>query len=328
MDKKRVSGLAIIDVFNGDADGICALTQLRNADPVDSQLVTGVKRDIQLMDRVSAQAGDKITVLDVSLDRNRTGLNAALEAGAEVFYVDHHFAGEIPESHQLTAIINTAADVCTSILINGYLQGRFVEWAVTGAFGDNLKNSARVLAKPLGLSEQKLSTLEDLGIYINYNGYGSNLEDLHFTPEELYRQVSPYRSPFDFIRDNRQSFQQLENGYRSDMESAANLAPDFVTDSVAVFMLPDQPWARRVSGVYGNDLANATPNRAHAVVTEKANGSYLVSVRAPLDNKIGADELCRSFPTGGGRAAAAGINDLPASQLNQFVDQFSRFYHR
>ena len=127
MDKKRVSGLAIIDVFNGDADGICALTQLRNADPVDSQLVTGVKRDIQLMDRVSAQAGDKITVLDVSLDRNRTGLNAALEAGAEVFYVDHHFAGEIPESHQLTAIINTAADVCTSILINGYLQGRFVE---------------------------------------------------------------------------------------------------------------------------------------------------------------------------------------------------------
>jgi len=35
-----------IDVFNGDADGICALHQLRLAEPVESTLVTGVKRDI------------------------------------------------------------------------------------------------------------------------------------------------------------------------------------------------------------------------------------------------------------------------------------------
>ncbi len=327
-DKKRVSGLAIIDIFNGDADGICALTQLRNATPVDSKLVTGVKRDIQLMDQIEAQAGDSITVLDVSLDKNRDGLNAALEAGAEVFYVDHHFAGGIPESDQLTTIINTAADVCTSILVNGHLKGQFVEWAVTGAFGDNLKDSARALAQPLGLSEQELNRLENLGIYINYNGYGSNLEDLHFTPEDLYRQVSPYGSPFDFMNENRQSFEKLENGYRSDMASAANLEAEFVTDRVAAFILPNKPWARRVSGVYSNDLANATPTRAHAVFTEKANGNYLISVRAPLDNKVGADELCRSFPTGGGRAAAAGINDLPADQLDHFMGQFSQFYNR
>ena len=31
------------DVFNGDADGICALHQLRLADPLDSTLVTGLK---------------------------------------------------------------------------------------------------------------------------------------------------------------------------------------------------------------------------------------------------------------------------------------------
>ena len=31
-----------IDVFNGDADGICALTQIRNAHRVESTLVTGV----------------------------------------------------------------------------------------------------------------------------------------------------------------------------------------------------------------------------------------------------------------------------------------------
>ena len=53
------------DVFNGDADGICALTQLRNADPRDTRLVTGVKRDIELVARVEAVAGDVVTVLDV-----------------------------------------------------------------------------------------------------------------------------------------------------------------------------------------------------------------------------------------------------------------------
>jgi hypothetical protein len=81
-----------------------------------------------------------------------------------------------------------------------------------------------------------------------------------------------------------------------------------------------------VSGVYSNDLANAHPDRAHAVVTQKDNGGYLISVRAPLNNKTGADELCMKFPTGGGRKAAAGINDLPEDMLANFVDTFSTFY--
>ncbi|RUM38930.1 MAG: acetyltransferase, partial [Desulfobulbus sp.] len=39
------------DVFNGDADGICALHQLRLHDPrPDAHLVTGVKRDICLLE--------------------------------------------------------------------------------------------------------------------------------------------------------------------------------------------------------------------------------------------------------------------------------------
>ena len=40
------------DVFNGDADGICALTQLRLAEPrPTATLVTGVKRDIDLLQK-------------------------------------------------------------------------------------------------------------------------------------------------------------------------------------------------------------------------------------------------------------------------------------
>ena len=318
--------MAIYDVFNGDADGICALVQLRNANPVDSHLITGVKRDIQLMDKVTAVAGDVINVLDVSLDKNRSGLQAALAAGAEVFYVDHHFAGEIPDSENLTTIINPATDVCTSILVNGHLRGQFVEWAIVGAYGDNLKHSAAALAKPLKLSASDLELLENLGIYINYNGYGSDLSDLHFSPESLYKAVSVHASPFGFINDSRDDFEKLENGYRDDMASAASLSPEFANNDVAAYILPNKPWARRVSGVYSNDLANQNPDRGHAVLTVKASGNYLISVRAPLNNKTGADELCRQFPTGGGRAAAAGVNDLPAEQLPAFIDTFKQFY--
>jgi hypothetical protein len=62
------------------------------------------------------------------------------------------------------------------------------------------------------------------------------------------------------------------------------------------------------------------------VLTRKADGSFLVSVRAPLNDKRDADTLCRQFATGGGRAAAAGINELPASDLNAFIDAFSATY--
>jgi hypothetical protein len=60
------------DVFNGDADGLCALQQLRLEYSIDdAQLITGVKRDIDLLQQVEARVGDSITVLDISLDRNR-----------------------------------------------------------------------------------------------------------------------------------------------------------------------------------------------------------------------------------------------------------------
>lgn len=314
------------DVFNGDADGICALTQLRNAEPREAEIVTGVKRDINLLKRVDAGEGDKVTVLDISMDKNSEDLTRILDAGANVFYCDHHVAGDIPESDNLEALINTAPDVCTSLLVNRYLDGAFLEWAVVGTFGDNLKDSARTIAKPLGLNESQLESLENLGIYINYNGYGSNLEDLHFEPADLFRLVSPYGSPFDFMSDGQEHFQKLETGYREDMASAQALKPEYQGDAAAVFMLPNEAWARRVSGVYSNDLANANPDRAHAVLTDKANGCYLVSVRAPLSNKTGADELCMKFPTGGGRKAAAGINDLPADMLQEFIETFASFY--
>jgi hypothetical protein len=93
-----------------------------------------------------------------------------------------------------------------------------------------------------------------------------------------------------------------------------------------VVKLPDEPWARRVSGVLGNELANRNPDKACAIVTQQADGGYLVSIRAPLNNRTGADELARQFPTGGGRKAAAGINALPSNQLDEFLTAIAEFW--
>ena len=51
------ASMAEFDIFNGDADGICALTQLRNAEPLESTLITGVKRDIELVAKADLSEG-------------------------------------------------------------------------------------------------------------------------------------------------------------------------------------------------------------------------------------------------------------------------------
>jgi hypothetical protein len=45
-----------------------------------------------------------------------------------------------------------------------------------------------------------------------------------------------------------------------------------------------------------------------------------------MKNKIGADELCRKFPSGGGRKGAAGINNLAPADLFSFYEQFEMMY--
>ena len=318
--------MTIYDCFNGDADGICALTQLRLHDPQDSQLITGVKRDISLLDRVQVEAGDLVNVLDVSLDKNRVPLTRILAEGAQVFYCDHHFSGDIPEHANLNVIINTTPNVCTSLLINKELQGQFLEWAIVGVFGDNLTDVAIAMAKPLSLKAAQLDQLKKLGVYLNYNGYGATIDDLHFDPAVLFQRASKFATASDFLKDDRFTYQALEDGYHEDIRSASAEKPVFERSHVAVFELPEKAWARRVVGVFSNELANTDTARAHAVLTARSDGDYAVSVRAPLENKRGADEICRQFPTGGGRAAAAGINQLPSEMKAEFIQAFSEFY--
>ena len=311
---------AYYDIFNGDADGICALHQLRLAEPREGTLVTGVKRDIRLLDRVAQVRGAELTVLDISLDSNRTPLLQLL-ASCRVFYVDHHYAGDLPPSPNLIAHLDPSPEVCTSLIVDTLLGGRFRAWAVAAAFGDNLHDSARKAAAGVHLSEAQVERLRELGELMNYNGYGQQLADLYLPPQELYEAVKPYADPLVFCEES-QILALLRQGFADDLRRANALTPLRETDHGRIFVFPAEKWANRIAGVFSNEKARERVDAAHALLVDNGDGTFMVSVRAPLSRRAGADSLCRAFATGGGRAAAAGINALPGVQVEDFFQKF------
>ena len=246
------------DIFNGDADGIVALLQLRLADPLEAKLVTGVKRDIKLVETVDAQAGDELTVLDVSMEKNMAGLEHALAQGAHVFYADHHKAGDIPQHGNLDAHIDLDANMCTALIVDKLLQGRFHAWAITAAYGDNLIAKADDLADLAGFSAEQKAQLKELGTLINYNGYGSSLDDLLFKPDELYRVVSQFTSPFGFITEANEHFSRLEDGYQEDMSAASNIEALKESDTAPAQVSPSlvRRWVAALTHAAAIPLAN------------------------------------------------------------------------
>jgi len=312
--------------FNGDADGLCALQQLRLAEaPENAALITGPKRDIELLKRVDAGAGDRVTVLDVSHDKNRADVARLLAAGAELRYFDHHYAGALPDHPRFAAHIDTGADVCTSALVNAYLGGRHVRWAVAAAFGDELPQLGQALAQRHGVDAETLEALARLGRYLNYNGYGESVADLYFDPAQLADEMLPYADPLAFIAGSR-AFAALHDGYSADMALAGALTPEYEAPGVTLLRLPDAPWARRVIGVLANQWTRKRPDHALAVLSPKSGGGFVVSVRTSPAQALGADDFCRGFDTGGGRKRAGGINHLPESGLDDFIAAFVRAF--
>jgi hypothetical protein len=312
------------DIFNGDADGICALQQLRLEEPRASVLVTGVKRDVRLLERVNAAAGDELTVLDISLRSNVVDLRRLLEAGARLRCFDHHAAGELPQHANLKAFIDTAPDTCTSLIVDRYLGGRQRVWAVVAAFGDNLQGPAQRAAEELDLEPAELQRLRELGECINYNAYGDSMDDLHYHPADLFRIVSRYRDPRDFV-EGEPVFDALRTALAEDLDRARAVAPSAASARAVLYVLPDAAWSRRIHGLFANELARRDPDRAVAMLVARPGG-YTVGVRAALERPRGADVLCLKFETGGGRQAAAGINWLPEADYARFLSEFSKAF--
>lgn len=310
-----------IDVCNGDADGLCSVVQWRLHEPQAARLITGLKRDIALLDRVQAVRGDQLLVCDLSMRRNRRPLMRLLEAGVSVRYFDHHVAGDIPVHPLLEAHIDVASNTCASLLVDRYLGGKFRAWALVGAFGDNLTGVADGLAVGLGLSVEDLRRLQTLGESINYNAYGDGEQDVHIAPEHLYEMLVRYRDPLNFL-ECEVIGQELEVLRQDDFLQAKALSPFHQNPRASVYLLPDAPWSRRVIGSMSNALTTAEPQLAHALLRGTVAGDFVVSVRAPMHAPVGAAEFCRLFG-GDGRAGAAGIDHLPADQLDRFIEVFS-----
>lgn len=313
--------------FNGDADGLCALHQLRLAGELDEavRLVSGVKRDIALLQRVQAGPGERVTVLDIAHEQNRADVARMLAAGARVRYFDHHFAGELPVHSAFESFIDTAADVCTSLLVDRYLEGRFHRWAVAAAFGDGMAGPARALASRYGLGDEVIRALEELGLLLNYNAYGDSLADLHFDPLALAAELAQYEDPLAFIQRSP-SFARLREGHAADRAAAASLAPWCSSPGATLYRLPAEPWARRVSGVLANELAARDPQRALGLLSARADGDWTFSLRVPAGADLEADAFCRGYASGGGRKRAAGINRLPDAALQGFAAAFLGSY--
>ncbi|GAA4875172.1 DHH family phosphoesterase [Ferrimonas pelagia] len=314
------------DVFNGDADGIFALIQLRKAEPKASTLISGVKRDIALVAQVKAKPGDCVTVLDVSLDKNREAVEALLSAGIAVTYFDHHYVGTQPTSTGFEGHIDTGSQWCTSLLVDRHLGGAQHLWAIAGTYGDNLIAIANDLAAAAGLTISQREQLQALGELVNYNGYGRSVADLHFAPAELYQRLQTYASPFAVWDDTGSPVHQLERGFAGDLAHGEAINASTAGAGALVYRLPNAPWAFRISGTLANLRARQNPDCAIALLTESEEGSWTVSVRAPVNAPQGADQLCREFETGGGRTRAAGINRLPHAQLDNFILRLATHY--
>lgn len=318
----RGRAVARFDVCNGDADGLCAVRQWRLHDPSAARLITGLKRDIALLQHVPCVASSQVLVCDLSMQRNRAALDRLLDGGAQVRWFDHHWSGPVPAHERLEAHLDFSSEVCTSLLVDRYLGGRYRAWALVGAYGDELTTVADRLGAASGLEPQHCAVLRRLGLAINYNAYGEDASDVCIAPAELYERLARHASPWNLLRDEP-VIHDIEACRRRDFRVAMGIKPHWESAQARVVVLPAAPWSRRVSGFLANALAAVHPEQAQAVLTERRDGHYAVSVRAPRASPQGAHTLCQAFG-GSGRTAAAGIDALPFTSLEPFVRALSQ----
>ncbi len=277
--------------YNGDADGICSMVQWGLVHGIEGHRITGVKRDIRLLDRINPQAGDDIVVMDISLARNHD-LASALSQEHPILWFDHHLAGEKIEA--IECHINTGPNVCTARMVESYL-GVESDWAQVALHGDGLSQHST------------MPEFKELGELLNYNGYGSTLSDLHFHPDELMLACLQAGTPQQFMQT--EVFANLRNGFAMDMEKSASIKMDS-----GIHMLPDEPWARRVVGVLAHRI-NESGSGPHVIAIDKGE-----TLQVSLRGQQGIGELASMFG-GGGRATAGGIDSLPKGEVTALMNE-------
>ncbi len=259
---------------------------------VEGKRITGVKRDIELLDRVHPNDDDEVIVMDISLARNHSMAQKLAQNGIKISWFDHHLPGDTIES--IDAHIDTADNVCTARIVEQYL-GIESSWAQVALHGD-------------GLSQHSSNPeYKELGELLNYNGYGADLTDLHFHPDDLMMLCLESKTPEQFMQSP--AFATLKQGFYSDISNA-----DSIVEQDGFFLLPNEAWARRVVGVMAHRI-NEKGEGPHVIAIDKGS-TCQISIRG----QSGIGELCAMFG-GGGRATAGGIDNLPKAEITALMNE-------
>jgi len=312
-------------VFNGDADGLCGQHILFLELGPPSLRVTGLKREIELLRRVPADAAGHVHALDISLKRNLPALSVLLDRGnVKVTWYDHHEPGDPPSHPSLELHVNQAPETCTAAIVNAVRGHRHPLWAAMAAFGDNQPATGSSLASAGGASAHEAQLLRRAGGLLNYNAYGELPGDQLIPAGDLAKRMEAYSSALDFCWD-APTFGPLAAQFEADRETLQSLSPLADFPRAKAFVVPDAPFARRYAGTWANERALERPDEALAVLHAVSDACYRISLRSPRAGGPAASGLAMEFG-GGGRKLAAGIDALPASDLERFVRRFGEYF--
>ncbi len=313
--------MTAIDVFHGDADGLCSIQQIRLAEPLNERQVVsgGLSQHSLLMSILTAENRD-ILMLDLPLERNLVSLKQLLKQGCRVRCFDHHISSEQPEHERLELHLDASPETCTSLLVNKHLNGAHQEWAAVGAFGDNMPSEAKKLLQGSGLSENDVEQLQSLAELLNYNAYGDLLNAGHLSVTEMHYNMMAYDNPLDFIKENER-LARIGKVMKEDLEHARKLLiVEDQPDGLVYILRPREP-VRRVRKVWLGQLGRQYPDKALLIALENHDGSFDASIRAPLNSPSDAWKVAERFG-GGGREGAASVKCLPSTEVVNFLDIF------
>jgi hypothetical protein len=190
-------------------------------------------------------------------------------------------------------------------------------------YGDNLHEQADKF-NPC-FDEITMSKLKEVGETLNYNGYGNEELDLTAHPKDVYIDLKEYESPFEY-RIKSETYNKIHTHMKSDEAELSSSEILHESETGKVILLPNTRASIRYSGIYSNQQTTDSPDEAFAILTSVGGGNYRISIRSPKTNPYGASKLALQFPTGGGREKAAGVNELPKSELNNFIEKFEEVY--
>lgn len=284
--------------YNGDADGICSMVQWGLVHGIDGKRITGVKRDIMLLDRVNPKPEDEVIVMDISHARNQARAVSLSSAGIDIIWFDHHLAGD--NLANIRSYIDTSANVCTAKLVEKYLE-RKSDWAEVALHGDGLS---------IHSSKQEF---KELGELLNYNGYGEDISDLHYHPDDLLKECLKAETPQKFMQSK--AFDILKKGFDRDIANAES-----VEKVDGIYILPNEAWARRVVGVFAHRINSETDGIS--VIAIDLGAHLKISLRGPS----GIGTICAKFG-GGGRETAGGIDLLPKDMIPELMNEVNLHRH-